>query len=73
VLDASYMDGYRMLHPDNKGYTFPTWDPHVRLDYVFVPKTFKDRLLSCEVITEPKDLIKAATDHCPLIAELKVD
>ena len=73
VLDAGYMDGYRMLHPNDKGYTFPTWDPHVRLDYVFVPKMFKDRLLSCEVITEPKDLIKAATDHCPLIAELKVD
>lgn len=73
VLDASYMDGYRMLHPDQKGYTFPTWDPHVRLDYVFVPKTFRDRLLRCEVITEPNDLIKAATDHCPLIAELQLD
>ena len=73
VIDASYMDGYRMLHPDVKGYTFPTWDPHVRLDYVFVPKTFKDRLLSCEVMTEPNELIRAATDHCPLIAELKVD
>ena len=73
VLDASYIDGYRTLHPDVKGYTFPTWDPHVRLDYVFVPKAFKDRLLSCEVIIEPKELIKAATDHCPLIAELKVD
>ena len=73
VLDAGYMDGYRTLHPDDKGYTFPTWDPHVRLDYMFVPKIFKDRMLSCDVITEPKDLIKAATDHCPLIAELKVD
>lgn len=73
VLDASYIDGYRTLHPDVKGYTFPTWDPHVRLDYVFLPKTFRDRLLSCEVITEPKERIKAATDHCPLVAELKVD
>ena len=73
VLDASYVDGYRTLHPDDKGYTFPTWDPHVRLDYVFVPNVFRERLLTCEVITEPKELIKAATDHCPLIAELKVD
>ena len=73
VLDAGYVDGYRTLHPDDKGYTFPTWDPHVRLDYVFAPKVFKERLLSCEVITEPKELIKAATDHCPLIAELAVD
>lgn len=73
VLDASYVDGYRTLHPDEMGYTFPTWDPHVRLDYVFVPATFKDRLLSCEVIREPEALIKAATDHCPLVAELKID
>ena len=51
VLDAGYGDGFRMLHPDDKGYTFPTWDPHVRLDYVFVPRAFADRLPKCEVIT----------------------
>ena len=72
MLDAAYADGYRMLHPEDKGYTFPTWDPHVRLDYVFVPKVFADRLVSCEVRTEPLELIKAASDHCPLIAELKL-
>ena len=73
MLDAGYADGYRMLHPDDRGYTFPTWDPHVRLDYVFVPKPFANRLVSCEVTTEPLELIKAASDHCPLIAELKLD
>jgi exodeoxyribonuclease-3 len=62
-----------MLHPDDKGYTFPTWDPHVRLDYVFVPGTFKDRLARCDVITEPKERIKGASDHCPLLAELLMD
>jgi endonuclease/exonuclease/phosphatase family metal-dependent hydrolase len=73
VLDASYVDGFRMLHPDDKGYTFPTRDPHVRLDYVFLPKSFKDRLSRCEVITEPLERVRAASDHCPLIAELKLD
>jgi exodeoxyribonuclease-3 len=73
MLDAGYADVYRMLHPDDKGYTFPTWDPHVRLDYVFVPKVFKERLSECQVLTEPAERIKAASDHCPLIAELKVD
>ncbi|HEU4767133.1 MAG TPA: endonuclease/exonuclease/phosphatase family protein [Pyrinomonadaceae bacterium] len=73
MLDAGYSDGYRMLHPDDKGYTFPTWDPHVRLDYVFVPKSFKERLVECRVITEPLERIKAASDHCPLIARLEVD
>ena len=73
VLDASYSDGFRMLHPDDKGYTFPTWDPHVRLDYVFVPKAFANRLTKCEVTTEPKERIRAASDHCPLVAELLVE
>lgn len=71
VLDAGYSDGYRMLHPDDKGYTFPTWDPHVRLDYVFVPQKFKERLIKTEVLTEPLERIKAASDHCPLIVELE--
>ena len=73
MLDAGYADGFRMLHPEDRGYTFPTWDPHVRLDYVFVPKPFADRLVMCEVTTEPRELIKAASDHCPLIAELTLD
>ena len=73
MLDAGYNDGYRMLHPDVKGYTFPTWDPHVRLDYVFVPKAFANRLVTCEVICEPKERVQAASDHCPLIAELAMD
>ena len=32
------------LSQTDAGHTFPTWDPHVRLDYVFVPKEFADRL-----------------------------
>jgi len=73
VLDAGYADGFRMLHPDDLGYTFPTWDPHVRLDYVFVPRAFADRLTRCEVTTEPNQRIRAASDHCPLVAELLVE
>ena len=73
VLDAGYNDGFRMLQPDDKGYTFPTWDPHVRLDYVFVPRAFANRLAKCEVITEPNERIRAASDHCPLVAELLME
>ena len=72
LLDAGYNDGYRMLHAEENGYTFPTWDPHVRLDYVFVPRVFADRLVSCAVITEPQERIRAASDHYPLIAELRL-
>jgi exodeoxyribonuclease-3 len=73
VLDAGYADSFRMLHPDDKGYTFPTWDPHVRLDYVFVPRAFANQLTTCEVIKEPAERIRAASDHCPLVAELSLE
>lgn len=73
MLDAGYGDGFRRLHPDDTGYTFPTWNPHVRLDYVFVPKVFVNRLAKVEVITEPKEQIRAASDHCPLVVELNTD
>ena len=55
------------------GYTFPTWDLRVRLDYVFVPKSFAARLIECEVISEPESLIRSASDHCPLSIELESD
>jgi len=59
-----------MLHPDQPGFTFPTWDPHLRLDFVFVPQASLSRLKSCEVVqgTAPA----AASDHLPLLAEIDV-
>ena len=69
MLDANYLDGYRLLHPDDKGYSFPTWDPHLRLDYVFAPARFADRLKSCEVIRQPP-IVTTASDHFPVLATL---
>jgi endonuclease/exonuclease/phosphatase family metal-dependent hydrolase len=69
MSDAEYIDGYRSLHPTEKGYTFPVWDPHLRLDYVFVPKEFANRLIDCEVIAQP-EVITRASDHFPLMATL---
>jgi exodeoxyribonuclease-3 len=70
MLDSGYIDSYRSLHKELKGYTFPTWDPHVRLDYVFVPKVFAERVVECDVLSEPKGIITAASDHCPLLAQI---
>jgi endonuclease/exonuclease/phosphatase family metal-dependent hydrolase len=69
VLDAGYVDGYRSLQPGNLGYTFPTWDPHVRLDYVFVPNGYLPRLLRLEIVNTPDD--REASDHFPLLAEVE--
>jgi exodeoxyribonuclease-3 len=69
MLDARYVDGFRLLHPTASGYTFPTWDPHVRLDYVFVPSSAAGRLTSCEVVEGPAGA--SGSDHFPLMAELE--
>ena len=71
MLDAGYADGFRLLHPDIKGYTFPTWDPHLRLDYVFVPSRFATGLKACEVVDHPAG-VSTASDHLPLLAELEI-
>jgi exodeoxyribonuclease III len=67
VLDARYSDVFRSLHPEDPGMTFPTWSPHVRLDYVFAPATELTRVLSCRIVDHPA--AKAASDHFPLFAE----
>jgi len=69
VLDGGYRDAFRELHPDVVGNTFPTWDPHVRLDYLFVPGTLATQVGRCEVISSGG--VREASDHLPLIAELR--
>ena len=68
VLDAGYTDAFRHLKPDTVGYTFPTWDPHVRLDYVFVPHACAERVARCEIFTP--EGVTDASDHLPLLAEM---
>jgi endonuclease/exonuclease/phosphatase family metal-dependent hydrolase len=69
MLDEGYVDAWRTLHPGDPGYTFPTWDPHVRLDYVFTHKRYAERLLRCEVVREPA-VVREASDHLPLVVEV---
>jgi exonuclease III len=69
ILDAAYVDAFRLKHPDQPGLTMPAADPHVRLDYVFVPEAFKDRIVSCDIVRHPDTSI--ASDHLPVLAELK--
>lgn len=68
VLDAGYVDAYRLRHGSAVGYTFPTWAPHVRLDYFFTPQKFSNRIVSCEIVTHPA--AAAASDHLPLVADV---
>jgi exodeoxyribonuclease-3 len=69
VLHSGYVDVFRHLHPDTVGSTFPTWDPHIRLDYLFVPGTESDGVEQCEVLDG--SAVREASDHCPLLGVLR--
>ena len=72
MRDDGYVDAWRTLHSDHEadpGYTFPVWNPHVRLDYVFTPKEFASRFVGCEVRQTPEKT-KTASDHFPLLVEI---
>jgi endonuclease/exonuclease/phosphatase family metal-dependent hydrolase len=70
ILDAGYTDAFRALHPAHAGWTFPTWQPHVRLDYLFVPSAHIARVQSCEVVGT--DTAREASDHFPLLSVIDV-
>jgi len=69
VLAAGYVDSFRQLHPDDLGYTLPTPDPHVRLDYAFVPGAFVRHVRSCEIVRTPD--VASASDHFPLLVDVE--
>ena len=69
VLDAGYVDGYRLKHGNVPGATLPTTNPHVRLDYVFVPQGFASRVAACDVVRH--EVAVRASDHFPLVADLR--
>lgn len=71
LMDEGYDDAWRRLHPNDNGYTFPTWDPHVRLDYVFAPARDANRVVVCEVLWTPPELVRQASDHAPILVEVR--
>ncbi|MBK5297023.1 MAG: endonuclease/exonuclease/phosphatase family protein [Vicinamibacteria bacterium] len=64
MLEAGYLDAFRLVEPDGRGYTFPTWDPHLRLDYAFMPARDAVRLRGCRVLRS--EAAGIASDHLPL-------
>jgi len=43
----------------------------VRLDYVFVPYAFRERIVACDVVRTPEAVV--ASDHLPVVADLAID
>lgn len=69
VLDEGYVDAFRRLQPSVAGLTFPTWDPHVRLDYLFAPADCAAHVLACEVVERGE--VRTASDHFPLLSHIE--
>jgi exodeoxyribonuclease III len=59
VLAAGFRDCYRELHPGGRGWTYLSWSPWARIDFVFARRTPR----SCEVVESQ------ASDHFPLVAD----
>jgi endonuclease/exonuclease/phosphatase family metal-dependent hydrolase len=75
MKSEGYVDAWRSLYKDHvndPGYTFPVWNPHVRLDYVFTPADYVSRFISSEVRKTPEEVSKAS-DHMPLLVEVAED
>jgi endonuclease/exonuclease/phosphatase family metal-dependent hydrolase len=70
ILEAGYRDAFRERHPDEVGSTFPTWDPHIRLDYLFVPEAYAAHVRACAVVDGTE--ARRASDHLPLKTEIEV-
>ncbi len=71
MLDAGYSDGYRMLH-ERQGIHVSYLGSACAAGLPLRAEEFANRLVSCQVITEPNERIQAASDHCPLVAELEI-
>jgi exodeoxyribonuclease-3 len=59
VLEAGFADGFRELHPGERGWTYLSVHPFARIDYVFA----RQGVRSCEVVETQ------ASDHFALVAD----
>lgn len=67
VLEAGLFDCYQVRHPGEQGYTFKSWEPVARLDYIFASELLARRLRGCDRVTGGE--AAKASDHLPVWAE----
>ncbi|HEX6820324.1 MAG TPA: endonuclease/exonuclease/phosphatase family protein [Ktedonobacterales bacterium] len=67
VLEANLFDCYQIQHPGEQGYTFKSWEPLARFDYIFAGEQLAKRLRGCDHVTGGETA--KASDHLPVWAE----
>ena len=70
-LSVDLTDCFRVLCPNDDGFTLPPPKPNSRLDYILVNDALKSHLTNCRVVREPSAVLKAS-DHYPVIAEFQM-
>lgn len=60
VLEAGFIDCYRDLHAQQRGWTYLSWQPWARIDYVFA----REGARACDVVETD------ASDHFAVIADV---
>ena len=74
LLDAGYVDTFRMLHPDEEKYSwwsymFKARERNVgwRIDYFLMSEFAKDKVVEADILTDVY-----GSDHCPVLLRLDV-
>lgn len=67
LAGAGWVDAFRSLHPEDRGFSFPSRAPHVRFDYVLAPASVIPQVTGCAPVTE-EPLTRRASDHFPIVA-----
>jgi len=75
ILDAGFIDTFRLLHPDEEKYSwwsymFSARSRNIgwRIDYFCVSNSLKQKILKSDILNEIMD-----SDHCPVFLELNLE
>ena len=70
LSQSGYVDCFRSLYPDTKGYTWPAPMPAGRVDFIFASPELAPQLTAACVIVEGDGIAASqASDHLPIFAE----
>jgi endonuclease/exonuclease/phosphatase family metal-dependent hydrolase len=70
LLQATYIDCFRRVHPHAWGFSCPAASPAGRIDYIFADPILADRLETCYEVTEGNGVAgSSASDHLPMTAD----
>lgn len=74
LLDAGFVDTFRMLHPDEVKYSWWSYmfkarerNAGWRIDYFLASEDAKDKIIEADILTDIQ-----GSDHCPVLLNLDV-